>query len=84
VLNLTNARSFQQLNGPYQWAIDYAIYKRGEEEPYTTSSDDVMWMRSVPVEVELEQGEYVVQVHVSCLCLIVVATDAYRRFVWTG
>jgi hypothetical protein len=82
VLNLTNARSFQQLNGPYQWAIDYAIYKRGEKEPYTTSSDDVMWMRSVPVEVE--QGEYVVQVHVSCLCLIVVATDAHRRFVWTG
>jgi hypothetical protein len=80
VLGFANARAFQALNGPYRWAIDYAIYKRGEDEPYATSSDDVMWTRSVPVEVDLEKGEYVVQVTMqSLVCLLL--TKAFLRFV---
>jgi hypothetical protein len=67
VLNFANTRSFKSLNGPFRWAIDYAIYKRGEDEPFRTSPADIMWTRSVSVEVELERGEYVIQVYLLLL-----------------
>jgi hypothetical protein len=62
VLSKINTRGWQGLDGPFLWSFDYAIYARGALEPLCTATPSRLWRRTLSIEVDLEPGEYVVQV----------------------
>ena len=55
-------RFFVELSGHYYWHIDFTLFKKGEAESIASSMHGAFWDRSVKLEVDLESGEYVVQV----------------------
>jgi hypothetical protein len=66
-LSRTNKRAFADLDGPYLWTFDFKLFRRGEPQPLASSRHDVYWERSVPLEIDLEPGEYVVHVRAANL-----------------
>jgi hypothetical protein len=62
VLGKLNSRAWEDLEGPYVWSFDFAIYPRGASEPLCTATPGQLWLRTLSIEVDLEPGEYVVQV----------------------
>jgi hypothetical protein len=66
-LSRTNKRAFADLDGPYLWTFDFKLFRRGEPQPLASSRHDVYWERSVPLEIDLDPGEYVVHVRAAIL-----------------
>jgi hypothetical protein len=66
VLSQIDTRYFLGVDNLYRFSLHFAIFKSGEKEPVATSYHDALWRRSVNVEVDLEEGEYVIHV---CLSL---------------
>jgi hypothetical protein len=63
VIGRANSRAWRELFGPYNWSFDFALYARGGAEPICTASQDILWTRTVTVELAaLPAGEYVLQV----------------------
>jgi hypothetical protein len=62
VLGRNNKRAFTTLDGPFEWTLDFVVYRRGETEPVGTSSHDIFFSRTITLELPLEEGEYVVHV----------------------
>ncbi|KAG8961072.1 hypothetical protein FRC03_005810 [Tulasnella sp. 419] len=62
VLAQLDTRYFDELAGCYMWSLDFTVSKKGDGEvlgsSYYSSQDE----RSVKLEVNLEEGEYVVHV----------------------
>ena len=62
VLAQVDTRSFAEIAGPYRWSLEFALYKKGESEPIGRSVHDRLYGRSVQMELDLEEGDYVVHV----------------------
>jgi hypothetical protein len=62
VLGKINSRGWRELGGMYRWTLDYTIYPRGALEPLCTATPVGVSRRTLSIEVDLEPGEYVVQV----------------------
>jgi hypothetical protein len=62
VLGQANTRAWRELDAPYKWSFDLAIYARGETHPLCTVSQDILWQRTVTAELNFDPGEYVVHV----------------------
>ncbi|KAG8958941.1 hypothetical protein FRC03_008689 [Tulasnella sp. 419] len=62
VLAQLDTRYFEELASPFRWSLDFAIYKRNEDEAVASSVHSSLWERSVNAEIDLDTGEYVVQV----------------------
>ena len=62
VLAQVDTRSFAEIAGPYRWSLEFALYKKGESEPIGRSVHDRLYGRSVQMELDLAEGDYVVHV----------------------
>jgi hypothetical protein len=62
MLSQIDTRYFSGVESAYKFSLRFVIFKTGEKEPVATSYHDALWRRSVNVEVDLEAGDYVVQV----------------------
>jgi hypothetical protein len=65
VLSKLDERYFSDISGNSCWTFDFTLFKKGAKELVARSSVTRLWLRSVNLEVQLEQGEYVV--HVRCV-----------------
>ncbi|KAG9018188.1 hypothetical protein FRB90_011937 [Tulasnella sp. 427] len=66
VLAQRDTRAFRRLSGPYQWSMDFSLYREGGEVPIARSVHSDLWDRSVKLEVKLRPGKYVVQARLDC------------------
>ncbi|KAG9018189.1 hypothetical protein FRB90_011938 [Tulasnella sp. 427] len=62
VLAQQDTRYFAAISGYALWSLDFSVFKRGESEPCATAQHNRFWGRSVQLETELDEGEYVVHV----------------------
>jgi hypothetical protein len=62
VLAKVETRYYQELDGPYQWSLEFCVYEKGATVPLVSSVHDTLWSRSVTAEIDLRAGEYVVHV----------------------
>ncbi|EIN13517.1 cysteine proteinase [Punctularia strigosozonata HHB-11173 SS5] len=62
VLAKAETRYFKELNGPYEWSLEFLVFERDGTEPIISSVHDTLWGRSVTAEIDLHAGEYVVHV----------------------
>ncbi|KAJ7280576.1 cysteine proteinase [Mycena rebaudengoi] len=60
VLSHLDERFYKGLVPPCHWNFDFLLYKKGQTEPIGSSSHSRFVSRSVNLELELEEGEYVV------------------------
>ncbi|KAI5894576.1 cysteine proteinase [Schizophyllum commune H4-8] len=67
VLSRVNERYWMDLRGCYEWNIDFKLYKRGSKKCIGRSVHSSSWKKSVSLETELDEGEYVVHVSVHSL-----------------
>lgn len=47
------------------WTFDFLLFKKGTKEPIGESSHSRFYARSVNLEIDLNEGEYVVHVRLS-------------------
>ncbi|EJU01594.1 cysteine proteinase [Dacryopinax primogenitus] len=62
VLTQLDTRYFRELAPWTRWSFDFALFKRGEKDVVAVSHHAAIWTRSVNIELDLEEGEYVVHV----------------------
>ncbi|KAF7312318.1 Calpain catalytic domain-containing protein [Mycena indigotica] len=63
-----DTRFFKEISGLSMWSLDFILYKQGGTEPIAVANHHAKyWSRSVNLEVDLEQGEYVVHVRLDRL-----------------
>ncbi|KAG8903529.1 hypothetical protein FRB99_003160 [Tulasnella sp. 403] len=62
VLAQQDTRYFSAISGYAAWSLDFVVFKKGSSEPLATASHNRYWGRSVQMEIELDEGEYVVHV----------------------
>ncbi|KZT25338.1 cysteine proteinase [Neolentinus lepideus HHB14362 ss-1] len=63
VLSRLDDRGFQELSGCYSWSLDFVVYREGPETyEVGRSTHERLWSRSVNVELDLEEGTYIVHV----------------------
>ncbi|KAG8896212.1 hypothetical protein FRC00_006284 [Tulasnella sp. 408] len=62
VLAQQDTRYFAAISGYALWSLDFSVFKQGETEPCATAQHNRFWGRSVQLEAELDEGEYVVHV----------------------
>ncbi|KAJ6530827.1 hypothetical protein DFH09DRAFT_1183938 [Mycena vulgaris] len=62
VLSKLDERYFSDISGNSCWTFDFVLFKKGAKELVAQSSLSRFYLRSVNLEVQLEQGEYVVHV----------------------
>jgi len=62
VLSQLDTRYFQGVENSYKFSLNFIVFKAGEKEAIASSYHDALWRRSVNVEIDLEAGDYVVQV----------------------
>ncbi|KAL1671772.1 hypothetical protein EV122DRAFT_225971 [Schizophyllum commune] len=62
VLSRVNERYWMDLRGCYEWNIDFKLYKKGSKKCIGRSVHSSSWKKSVSLETELDEGEYVVHV----------------------
>ncbi|KAL1750460.1 hypothetical protein FB107DRAFT_223853 [Schizophyllum commune] len=62
VLSRVNERFWMDLRGCYEWNIDFKLYKKGSKKCIGRSVHSSSWKKSVSLETELNEGEYVVHV----------------------
>lgn len=60
VLSRLDDRHFQELSGCFHWSLDFAIYKQGTNELVGVSTHERLWHRSVNLELDLDEGNYVI------------------------
>ncbi|THH14942.1 hypothetical protein EW146_g5464 [Bondarzewia mesenterica] len=61
-LTQVDNRAFRDIAGPYDWSLEFTLYKKDESEQIGQSVHDCFYTRSVQMELELEEGDYVVHV----------------------
>lgn len=66
VLSKLDERYFSDISGNSCWTFDFVLFKKGEKEIVAESSLTRFYLRSVSIEMQLEEGHYVVHVRVSC------------------
>jgi hypothetical protein len=88
VLARNDTRAFADLDGPYAWTYDFKLFKRGDQSPVASSRHDMLWEKSVPLEIDLDPGDYVVHVSGDMRCALrnSFMTNSTResRYVWIG
>ncbi|KAJ7708663.1 hypothetical protein B0H17DRAFT_1030404 [Mycena rosella] len=62
VLSKLDERYFSDISGNSCWTFDFVLFKKGEKAIVAQSRLSRFYLRSVNLEVPLEQGEYVVHV----------------------
>jgi hypothetical protein len=48
---------------PYDWSLSFTIYSQGSRDVPYASRPALLWAHTVSMEVDLEPGQYVIQVH---------------------
>lgn len=66
VLAQLDKRYFLGLESLVNFSLEFCIYKKDEDEPVALSTHHGFWDRSVDIEIDLEAGDYVVQVKNDC------------------
>lgn len=64
VLSQLDDRYFSDISGRCHWTFDFVLFRRGEKVPLAESLHSRLYCRSVNLEIDLEEGEYVVHVSV--------------------
>lgn len=64
VLSQLDTRYFEPISGRSNWTFDFVVFKKGNKDLITQSSVSGLYKRSVNVELDLEEGSYVVHVRV--------------------
>ncbi|KAJ7065517.1 cysteine proteinase [Mycena amicta] len=64
VLSQLDSRFFSDISGRSTWSLDFVLYKQGQTEALAEANHARYFSRSVNLEVELEEGEYVVHVRI--------------------
>jgi len=62
VLSQLGRRHFYQISGKVYWTMDFVLVKEGESVPLAPSLHSTFFQRSVSLEIELEEGTYLVYV----------------------
>lgn len=62
VLAQLDSRYFKEISGYSQWSLEFMLFKKDDNEPLGVSVHGSFWGRSVNLELDLEEGDYVVQV----------------------
>jgi hypothetical protein len=62
VLSQLDSRYYTGLSGQSIWTFDFALFKKGETEAIASSLHSRFYARSVNLEIDLSEGEYVVHV----------------------
>ncbi|PBK99094.1 cysteine proteinase [Armillaria gallica] len=62
VLSQLDTRYFEPISGRSHWTFDFVVFKKGNKDLITQSSVSGLYKRSVNVELDLEEGSYVVHV----------------------
>ncbi|KAJ6629844.1 hypothetical protein B0H10DRAFT_1985516 [Mycena sp. CBHHK59/15] len=60
VLSQLDGRYFKGIVPPCYWNFDFLLYKKGQKEPVDVSSHSRFTSRSVSLELQLDEGDYVV------------------------
>jgi hypothetical protein len=64
MLSQLDTRYFTGLESCYRASLDFSIFPLGSSTAIASSRHNALWDRNVNAEVELEAGEYVVQVRI--------------------
>ncbi|KAF9529609.1 hypothetical protein CPB83DRAFT_259893 [Crepidotus variabilis] len=62
VLSQLDQRYFRDIAGRASWTMDFSLVKEGDKEPIADSGHSDFFQRSVHLEAELEEGNYIVYV----------------------
>ena len=62
VLSQLDQRYYRDISGRATWTIDFTLVKEGEEDPISESGHSDFYQRSVHLEADLDEGDYVVYV----------------------
>ncbi|KAJ6621539.1 hypothetical protein B0H10DRAFT_2017728 [Mycena sp. CBHHK59/15] len=62
VLSKLDERYFSDISGNSCWMFEFVLFKKGSKEILAESAATRFYLRSVNLEIELEQGDYVVHV----------------------
>ncbi|KAG6850388.1 hypothetical protein H0H93_013943 [Arthromyces matolae] len=62
VLSTLDTRYFKNISGVYTWSLDFTLVKRGDLTPTAEASSPLPSSRSVNIELELDEGAYMVYV----------------------
>lgn len=65
VLSQLDGRYFLDITGRWYWNLEFVLFKKGEEDPIAESTYSSFFSRSVNVELDLEAGDYIVQVRLN-------------------
>lgn len=65
VLSQLDGRYFIDITGRWYWNLEFVLFKKGEEDAIAESTYSSFYSRSVNVEVDLEAGDYIVQVRLN-------------------
>ncbi|KAJ6629852.1 hypothetical protein B0H10DRAFT_1903736 [Mycena sp. CBHHK59/15] len=63
VLSQLDGRYFKGIVPPCYWNFDFLLYKKGQKEPVDVSSHSRFTSRSVSLELQLDEGDYVVHIY---------------------
>lgn len=66
MLSQLDTRFFIGVDNIYKFSLSFVLFKAGEKEPIAASYHDATWRRSVNVELEMDEGDYVVHVRLEC------------------
>ncbi|KAG2011227.1 hypothetical protein CC2G_011370 [Coprinopsis cinerea AmutBmut pab1-1] len=62
VLSQIDTRYFRDIAGRARWSLDFVLVKEGEKEPIAEVTHSEFHLRSVNMEIHLEEGNYIVYV----------------------
>ncbi len=60
VLSQLDQRYYRDISGRANWTMDFTLVKEGEEYPISESGHSDFYQRSVHLEADLDQGDYIV------------------------
>jgi hypothetical protein len=89
VLSQLDTRYFKEIAGVSSWTLEFALVKRGEEDPLAEAIPMLLYSRSVNLEINLEAGEYVVYVSTpikpsACVLMFVRSVGPIRSYKLQG
>lgn len=62
VLSQLEKRYFRDISGHASWTMDFCLVKEGEEDIIAESAHSNFYQRSVHLEADLDEGDYIVYV----------------------
>ena len=62
VLSQLDQRYYRDISGRANWTMDFTLVKDGEEDPISESGHSDFYQRSVHLEADLDEGDYIVYV----------------------